>query len=511
MNPGFPLVMADNSDGVASAVPTTSSITEPAAALLARRELSTLKLLSGARLLMLVIMLPLAWLLGASPLDQIATTGLLGIYAVGVAVSVQQLYRARSLRLAGLIGAVLDVLLISLLPLIWYLALGSSPLPTGILLKSSITLLAILLVVLNALAMRPLYPFIVTVGTLLVHGILLGMAVLDEQTVFTSSYLVAYTSAELSSDAVTTRLVVLTMVGLILTFLAARTRRMVIEAVDLQRTTVHLGRYFSPTLVSQLAANPSLLRLGGERRELSFVFTDLAGFTALVETTEPEVVIPLLNGYLNALVQVAFRHGGTVDKLVGDAVQVIFGAPLAQSDHAARAVACALEMDAVAERYREATRATAQLGITRIGVNSGPAIVGNFGAEDLFDYTAYGDAVNIAARLESANRHLGTRILVSADTVARVTAFRGRPVGRLRLSGKHHAVMVYEPLDAETCCDGDLDAYLTAFEAMHAETPQAPALFERLAERRPGDLLIRFHHERIMRGITGSEIVLLSK
>lgn len=496
---------------MASAAQAASSSADPAVELLRRREFGTLKLLTGARMLMLAILLPLAWLLGVSAVDRIATTALLGVYVVGVAVSMHQLRGARSLTLAGLTGAMLDIILISLLPIIWYAALGGSPLPIGLLLKSSITLLAILVVVLNALAMRPLYPFIVTVGTLLVHLVLLGLALADEQTAFTRSYLAAYTSAGVSSDLVTLSIVVLTMVGLMMTFLATRTRRMVIEAVRLERTNVQLGRYFSPKLVSQLVHNPSLLRVGGERRELSFVFTDLAGFTSLVETTKPEIVVPLLNGYLDALVQVAFRHDGTVDKIVGDAVLVMFGAPMAQSDHAARAVACALEMNAVAERYREAVADTTRLGITRIGVNSGPAVVGNFGGEALFDYTAYGDTVNTAARLESANRHLGTRILVNADTVAQVATFRGRPVGTLRVSGKRRHVTVYEPLASETCSDRELEAYRTAFEAMHRESPDAPALFARLADRRPTDPLIRFHQERLARGETGSEIVLPSK
>lgn len=470
-----------------------------------------LKLLTATRLLLLVIMLPLTWLLGESLFDQAVTTVLLGAYAIGVAVTLHQLRTAHAPTFAGLIGAVLDVVMISLLPLIWYLTLGGSPLATGLLLKSSITLFAILLVVLNALAMRPLYPFIVTVGTLLLHLALIGIAVADENTLFTSSYLAAYTTAEVSHNAVATRLIVLALVGLMLTLLAGRARRMIIEAVDLQRTTTQLSRYFSPQLVSRLAGDPSLLQLGGERRELSFVFTDLAGFTALVESTEPEVVAPLLNGYLDAMVAVAFRHGGTVDKLVGDAVQVFFGAPAEQPDHASRALACALEMDATAERYRESVADKAPLGITRIGVNSGPAMVGNFGSETLFDYTAYGDAVNTAARLESANRYLGTRVLVSADAVAQAETFRGRPAGTLRLSGKRRKVVVYEPQDSQTCNDRDLQDYLAAFEAMRDGSAQAPALFAQLAERRPADPLIRFHCERLAGGEQGVDIVLSAK
>ncbi|NIV76043.1 MAG: adenylate/guanylate cyclase domain-containing response regulator, partial [Gammaproteobacteria bacterium] len=117
---------------------------------------------------------------------------------------------------------------------------------------------------------------------------------------------------------------------------------------------------------------------------------------------------------------------GTTEKLVGDAVHAIFGAPLEQADHAERAVACAMEMDAFAESFRKRKiEESIPLGVTRIGVHSGKAIVGNFGGELFFDYTAHGDAINTAARLEAVNKRLGTRICVSADVVRQIPDFTG--------------------------------------------------------------------------------------
>jgi adenylate cyclase len=138
--------------------------------------------------------------------------------------------------------------------------------------------------------------------------------------------------------------------------------------------------------------------LSGQRREVSFMFTDIAGFTSLVETLDPVVIAPLLNDYLGGMTDIVFSHGGTVVKIVGDAMHVLFGAPAEQPDHAARAVACALDLDACSEafRLRWADRGIT-LGATRIGVNAGPAIVGNFGGGRHFDYTAYGDTINTAA------------------------------------------------------------------------------------------------------------------
>ena len=117
-----------------------------------------------------------------------------------------------------------------------------------------------------------------------------------------------------------------------------------------ERAKANLSRYFSPNLVTELADNPEFLKLGGERRHLTFVFTDLADFTRLVEHLDPMVIVPLLNEYLDQMTQIVFRHGGTTDKIVGDAVHAIFGAPQEQPDHAARAVNCALEMDRFVHR-----------------------------------------------------------------------------------------------------------------------------------------------------------------
>jgi class 3 adenylate cyclase len=165
--------------------------------------------------------------------------------------------------------------------------------------------------------------------------------------------------------------------------------------------------------------------LAGQRRDIATLFTDIANFTALVETLEPGVLGPLLNEYLTGMTDIVFAHDGTVAKIVGDALHVLFGAPGEQPDHAARAVACALELDDYAQSFRERCEQKGiALGVTRIGVHAGPAIVGNFGGGRFFDYTAYGDTINIAARLEAANKQLGTRICVSAILAAKVKDFR---------------------------------------------------------------------------------------
>ncbi len=280
------------------------------------------------------------------------------------------------------------------------------------------------------------------------------------------------------------------------------TQRQLFEA---ERVRTNLSRFFSPNLAYQLVNNPEELEVGSERRDLTFLFTDLTEFTALVESSDPAVIVALLNEYLDEMTNIVFDHGGTIDKVVGDAIHAIFGAPQPQPDHARRAVQCALDMDAFAMAFIKKKQAEGiALGPTRIGINSGAAMVGNFGGETLFDYTAHGEPINIAARLEAANKALGTRICVSGETVSRIRDFHGRPVGVLMLKGKTDPVEVFEPLPAD---DGaNLEAYSGAYRSMAAGDAGAAAAFEALAEQTPDDPVVKLHLGRLKAGESGATL-----
>lgn len=268
------------------------------------------------------------------------------------------------------------------------------------------------------------------------------------------------------------------------------------------------ARYVSPNLVDYLMHHPDALRLGGERRTCSFVFTDLAGYTHLIEQLDPAAAVGLLNEYLDGMVAIAFRHQGTLDRIVGDAVAVLFSAPLAQPDHAARALACALEMQRFTDDFAATSkRRGVALGHTRIGVHCGEVLVGNFGGSTMFDYRALGDPVNTAARLESANKWIGTRICMSEAVRAASPDVPARAVGRLLLQGKTVPLMVFEPL-ADTAVDADYDA---AYALLVAGADEAVAAFERLAAARPADTLVAFQLARARAGGRGDLIVLDAK
>ena len=187
--------------------------------------------------------------------------------------------------------------------------------------------------------------------------------------------------------------------------------------------------------------------------------------------------------------------------------QLLFGPPADHHEAASRAIACALALDVHAESYRQEWAARgAPLGVTRIGVHAGPAIVGNFGGGRLYDYTAYGDTINTAARLEAVNKQLGTRICVSAAAAKRAGDFCGRPVGDLVLRGRSEPMRVYEPLTPADAASPETGAYLTAFAKLESRDPHAVAAFASLIGLRPGDALAHYHLKRLLNGGLGTRI-----
>jgi adenylate cyclase len=273
------------------------------------------------------------------------------------------------------------------------------------------------------------------------------------------------------------------------------------------------SRYVSPNRVDYLVSHPDNLELGGKRQECSFIFTDLAGFTGLMEAMDPGAAVSLLNDYLDRMIEIAFRNGGTLDRIVGDAVAIMFSAPVEQPDHRARAMHTALEMHAFATRYVADLAARGiQFGHTRIGIHSGEVIVGNFGGSNMFDYRALGDPVNTAARLESVNKHLGTLVCVSEATLSGCADVVARPVGRLVLKGKSQALKVFEPIVPPEGRAAQRDiAYEEAYALLETGDSRALAAFEALRVARPDDPLVNLHLGRLNAGDAGDRIVLAEK
>jgi adenylate cyclase len=225
-----------------------------------------------------------------------------------------------------------------------------------------------------------------------------------------------------------------------------------VEGREKRKMKKLFGQYVSKDVYEQLVANPALAHLGGQRRDMTVLFSDIRGFTTVAEQRQPEEIVGMLNEYFTEMVDIVFRHSGTVDKFVGDMVMALFGAPLDDPGHADHAVGAALDMIAALGRLNERWNAEGRYAALEIGVgiNTGSMIAGNIGSEAIMSYTVIGDAVNLASRLESLNKEYGTRIIISSATRQRLTgAYQCRPLGDVMVKGKTAPVAIFELVGRE--------------------------------------------------------------
>jgi len=219
-----------------------------------------------------------------------------------------------------------------------------------------------------------------------------------------------------------------------------------------QQIKKQFGTYVSPDLVKQLQKDPSLLRLGGERKEMTFMFMDICGFTPISEhyknNDDPEGLVILINNYLDTMTKIVLKNGGTIDKFMGDCIMAFWNAPLDCEDHADKAVQTSIE---ICEAADELIQQLEEQGLPRIdigiGINTGTCIVGNMGSESRFDYSVIGDAVNLGARLEGQTRNYdGVRVLLGPETYRSCTSRAFAEVDRILVKGKSEKVTIYTPI-----------------------------------------------------------------
>jgi len=233
------------------------------------------------------------------------------------------------------------------------------------------------------------------------------------------------------------------------------------------------SRYLSPQVVDQLVEQPTLPKLEGDQMEVTAFFSDIRGFSTFSERfrDDPQGLVRVLNTYLTRVSGTLLRHGACLDKYIGDAVVCIFGAPLRTEDHAVKACAAALDVqrEVLAMRDEFAARGMPDV-YTRIGINTAVMFVGNFGSEQLFNYTAMGDGMNLASRLEGANKPYGSLILLGPRTHALVAqAFETRELDRVRVAGKREAVAIHELLAVR----GELDPRKREVVGLYAQALEA--------------------------------------
>ncbi len=278
------------------------------------------------------------------------------------------------------------------------------------------------------------------------------------------------------------------------------------ERLRLRRTFEH---YLDPRIIEDMLASGNLPKFGGERRDVSVLFTDVASFTTLAEALPAEQVAALMGDYFDGVCSAVLACGGLVSVFEGDGLQLLFGAPREQDDHPDRAVDAALRIDIFARRFSAEQRGRGiEFGSTRIGVHTGIALVGNVGTRARLNYGAVGDVVNTASRLESLNKRVGTRIAVSGDTARRCLRHRFRPIGEFVLQGRSDALPVATPLILGELNQKQVLQYEAAYAALSVRNPKADAMFLALEHNDP---CAAFHRARLVAGEAGVRIFMKEK
>ncbi len=229
------------------------------------------------------------------------------------------------------------------------------------------------------------------------------------------------------------------------------------------------SRYVSSSVVNEMLKDPDKLKLGGDKKEISVLFSDIRSFTSISEGMTPEGLVQLLNEYLTVMTDIVFKYEGTLDKYIGDALMAFYGAPLDQPDHPRRACLSALEMmeglKALNEKWIKEGKKPLDIGI---GINTGPMMVGNMGSEQRFDYTVMGDAVNLGSRLEGANKSYKTHILISESTYEQVQdEFVCMELDSVRVKGKKQPVHIFELVSRKELLARDMEAIARFHEGLH--------------------------------------------
>jgi adenylate cyclase len=354
----------------------------------------------------------------------------------------------KRLAFVGFSLAGLGLAVIVIIPLIWYYSVGWTAVPASYFLKTVVPQLCLFLIVLAALPSRPAYPLIVASGAMAAMVVHLLLALHDPRSGFTKNFLEAVFGPPVLAGFVVSNFLFVTIVGLLCVLMANRSRKTVLEAVDLQNMNSQLSRYFSPNVMKKMAgAEASFFKPGGSVHNVAVLFSDIRSFTAISEAMSPDAVLRMLSDYQRRMTDAIFKYGGTLDKFIGDGIMATFGTPDPAPDDAARAVLAGLEMMRALDSLNEERLAGNFVPIRHgIGIHYGPALVGNVGTSERLEFTVIGDTVNAASRIESACKETGREFLISKQVMDTIKLdIETEDLGFIEVKGKSIPLNIFAP------------------------------------------------------------------
>lgn len=383
----------------------------------------------------------------ATWIEKVFSSTLTVLFIIATGILLLLLKRTKNPVRIGVTGALLDVGLVGVFPVIWYMSVGGDAVSPAYLLKTMAPIFVSVVLALSSLAGRPLYPVIVGIGYALTQVAFYMYAAQDERLVVTHDFVEAILGETVNYTLFWFGDILMPLaVAMTLSILTFMFRRSVHEAVHLEKAKGQMQRYFTPAVAEKIAvADDDFLKPGGHRQDVAVMFCDIRGFTSLSEKLSPEEVLDLLSEYHARMVDVIFRLGGSLDKFMGDGIMATFGTPETAPDDAERAVRAGIAMK---KELQELNIAREKRGLPAlhqgIGIHHGSVIAGNIGTSERLEYTVIGDTVNVASRIESACKELGETFLISETVRARMSDdIHTRDLGTVAVKGKAEPISVF--------------------------------------------------------------------
>ena len=360
--------------------------------------------------------------------------------------NLKQLRSKKNLLLVGLGGICMDMLLISILPFIWYnSASASGDIPSAYYLKTSLTLISVSIIIIEGIALRPIYPFITSIYFSFLHLFFVIKIVNDPRTVFSQFWSEIILGPAVNVNLFYNNILIVLFTGLITSYICYSSRKITFEAVKLEVANSQLSRYFSPNVATEISTETLLLQPGGKIQKVTVLFTDIRNFTSISESKNPNEILQFLSEYHEIIVSKIFKYGGTLDKFIGDAVMATFGTPFPNEKDSLNAVLAAKEMSESLSQLNLERKARGLFEIKHgIGIHTGNALVGNIGTKDRLEYTVIGDVVNTANRIESMTKELEQEILFSKEVATEIEShIQYKEVGKVKMKGKSEEIILY--------------------------------------------------------------------